>query len=509
MRSKKAIKNIISSLLQQLVVVVCGLILPRAIIGAYGSNVNGLISSITQFLSYITLLEAGIGPVVKSVLYKPIANKDKKLIEKILKSAQNFFNIISYIFIGYLIILCFIYPVLVNTEFSSGYTISLLIIISISIFAEYFFGMVYKLYLQAEQKTYITSNIQSITTILNTILSLILIKVGANIQIVKLVSSFIFVLRPIIQNIYVKKRYNINIKEVKEKYDLKQKWDGLAQHVAAVIYGNTDITLLTIFTDTLEVSVYGVYSSITKGIKNLVQAFTGGIDASFGDMYANNEKENLNKNFKIYEFFYFTMITIVYTCTLCLILPFVQIYTYGITDTNYYRPLFAYLIIISEYIWAIRLPYSSLTLALGHFKETQKGAWIEAITNLLISVILVKKFGINGVVAGTLIATTVRTMEFISHASNKILGRKLFYAYIHLVLTIIETILVFMIIHYIIINVAFKNYFIWIKYSIISVIISVVIILLINSIIYPKEMKEIIKIIKNNLKVSKKSGEKK
>ena len=78
MRSKKAIKNIISSLSQQIAVIICGLILPRAIIGTYGSNVNGLISSITQFLSYITLLEAGIGPVIKSVLYKPIANKEKK-----------------------------------------------------------------------------------------------------------------------------------------------------------------------------------------------------------------------------------------------------------------------------------------------------------------------------------------------------------------------------------------------------------------------------------------------
>ena len=57
MRSKKALKNIISSLLLQLVTVICGLILPRAIIGKYGSNVNGLISSITQFLTYITLLE--------------------------------------------------------------------------------------------------------------------------------------------------------------------------------------------------------------------------------------------------------------------------------------------------------------------------------------------------------------------------------------------------------------------------------------------------------------------
>ena len=110
MRSKKAIKNIISSLLQQLITILCGLILPRMIIGAYGSSVNGLISSMTQFLGYITLLEAGIGPVIKSVLYKPIANRDKKEIEKILKASQKFFSMLSYIFVIYLIVLCVLYP---------------------------------------------------------------------------------------------------------------------------------------------------------------------------------------------------------------------------------------------------------------------------------------------------------------------------------------------------------------------------------------------------------------
>lgn len=78
------------------------------------------------------------------------------------------------------------------------------------------------MYLQAEQKTYVTSIIQSMATILNAICVVVLIKMNASIQVVKLVSAFIFVLRPIMQNLYVKKKYNINLKNVKEKYDLKQ-----------------------------------------------------------------------------------------------------------------------------------------------------------------------------------------------------------------------------------------------------------------------------------------------
>lgn len=58
MRSKKAILNIITSLLLQVVVLICGFIVPKLIITNFGSDVNGLISSITQFLAYISLLES-------------------------------------------------------------------------------------------------------------------------------------------------------------------------------------------------------------------------------------------------------------------------------------------------------------------------------------------------------------------------------------------------------------------------------------------------------------------
>ena len=113
MKNKKLIKNIIISLLQQVVTIICGLILPKTIIKTYGSSTNGLINSITQFLTYISIVEAGVGTVVKSLLYKPIAEKNKNDIEKILKSAQNFYRTIALIFFVYIIILCIIYPQIV------------------------------------------------------------------------------------------------------------------------------------------------------------------------------------------------------------------------------------------------------------------------------------------------------------------------------------------------------------------------------------------------------------
>ena len=69
MRKKKAIINIIFSLLLQLVTVISGFIVPRLFIGKFGSEVNGLVNSIGSFVGYITLLQSGVGSVVKASLY--------------------------------------------------------------------------------------------------------------------------------------------------------------------------------------------------------------------------------------------------------------------------------------------------------------------------------------------------------------------------------------------------------------------------------------------------------
>lgn len=499
MRSKKAIVNVISSLMLQLVTIICGFIVPRLIIQNFGSNVNGLISSITQFLAYITLLESGFGPVVKSILYKPIAKKDKEEIKQILKSTEKFFKKISYIFAFYIIILCFAYPIIIGNQFDTIFTVSLVVIISISTFAEYYFGMTYKLYLQAEQKTYITSIIQIATTIANTILIIVLVYLGSNIQIVKLASAIIFVLRPILQNIYVKKKYNIDLKDVEGNYQIKQKWDGLAQHIAFVIHNNTDVVILTLFSSTIEVSVYSVYLLVVNGVKNLVHSLVGGIDASFGDMIAKGEKDTLRKNFRIYELLYFTIITIVFSCTLVLILPFISVYTKGIVDANYYRPLFAYLIVLAEFVWTIRLPYNSITLAAGHFKQTRNGAWVESFTNIIISIILVFRFGIDGVAIGTLIAMIIRTAEFIWHTSKYVLEIRIKESIKRIAILIIEVAVSAIIGTYLGNLFTVNSYFMWIIEAIIIAILTALIVIPTNFIVYKKDAKECFQIIRNIL----------
>lgn len=449
-------------LVLQVIVIIYGFVVPQIIIRQFGSSVNGLISSITQFLAYISLLESGFGPVVKSVLYKPIAKKDRNEILGILKTSDSFFKKIALVFVAYIVALCFIYPMIINSKFEYIFTISMILIIGISTFSEYYFGMTYRLFLQAEQKTYIISLIQILTYILNIIIIVIMAKFEASVHAIKLVSGLVFVLRPVLQNVYVKRKYNINLKDVKYGVDIKQKWDGLAQHIASVIHGNTDITILTIFSTLKEVSVYYVYFIVVKGIKNLISSFSAGIDASWGDMISKGEHDNLNRKFGMYEVVYNTINTIIFTCSIILIVPFISVYTMKFHDANYIRPLFGALLVISEYVWAIRMPYSSITLAAGHFKETKVGAWVESLVNIILSIIFVKRYGMVGIVIGTTAAMTIRTIEFIYHTNKYILKRQHIDTIKKLMVLIGETILIVILSRFIPMreNISYLNWFI-------------------------------------------------
>ena len=204
-RTQRLKRNTISSLVFQVTTLICGFILPRLILASYGSQVNGLVNSITQFLHVIAFLELGVGAVVQSALYKPLAEKDNILTSKIIRSAGNFFSKIAIILLVYIVILLGVYPLIVNKDFDYIYTGTLIIAIGISTFSQYYFGVVDRLLLAADQRGYIQYNAQTITLILNTLFCAILIKAGASIHAVKLVTSIIYLCRPIALRLYVNK----------------------------------------------------------------------------------------------------------------------------------------------------------------------------------------------------------------------------------------------------------------------------------------------------------------
>ena len=402
--------NSISSFCYQLTAIICGFILPRMILKVFGSEVNGLINSITQFLGFISFLELGVGAVIQSSLYKPLANKDIDEISKIAVSGQSFFTKVATALLIYVVLLIFIYPTLIDNSYGFLYTAIMIIVLCISSLSQYFFGIINRLLLIADQKGYISYFIQSFTLILNTFVSIVLINMGASIHIVKLASSLIFVTRPIILNIYVRKNYKINWKIKYDEEPIKQKWNGIAQHIAAVVLGGTDSVILSIFTGLKAVSVYSVYHLVVTGVTALVSSISNGFHSLIGNLWARQEIDKLRNLFGWMEWLIHTVTVLIFGITSILIIPFIVVYTKNITDINYVEPLFAYLIVAANALICLRDPYIIMILAGGHYKQTQHNYIIAAILNIAISVITVRRWGLVGVAIGTLIAMAYQTV---------------------------------------------------------------------------------------------------
>ena len=162
MRKKRLVWNSFTVIFNQIVIVISGFIVPRMILGVYGSTVNSLVSSITPFLAVITFMDMGIGTVVQASLYKPLAEKDSKKISMIVSSADRFFKKIAFGILLYVIILVFAYPRIVNQSFGAVYTGTLILAMCFNYFAQYFIGLKNQLLITADQKGYIAYVLNSI-----------------------------------------------------------------------------------------------------------------------------------------------------------------------------------------------------------------------------------------------------------------------------------------------------------------------------------------------------------
>lgn len=421
---KKLKLNSMMGLINQITILISGLILPRLILVYFGSEINGLTSSINQFLSIIRFLELGVGAVVQTALYKPIAKKNEHKTNVILASARQFFKRISSIFVFYVIALMFILPIVTESPIDYLGTSFLIFAMSISLFSQYYFGMVNTLLLNANQQNYLSMFASIITVTLNTLATVILIKYGASIQIVKLTTSLIYLLRPLFLKYYVERKYKFIDYDISpEKDAIPQKWNGMAQHVSITVMDSTDMIVLTLFSSLENVSVYAIHNLVVNGVVQLIQSTTSGIQSFFGNLLANDEISILNNYFTKIEWLIHTLITYIFGMTAVLLTPFVLIYTSGVEDANYNVPIFALVITIGKAIRILRLPYNTVILAGGHYKQTQNSSIIETMINIIVSLLAVHKFGLVGISLATIFALIYRQIYLIRYLSKNLIYR--------------------------------------------------------------------------------------
>lgn len=430
MKYKNGVLSAGFGILQQLLTLIFGLIVPRLFIRTFGSEMNGMLSSLGNLYSYLALVEAGVGTVAIQALYGPLGRDDKRGVNEIMAATAHFYNRAGWVYLLGVIGISIIYPLTLTTTIPFETVLLLSLLHGTGGVINFWVQGKYMVLLQAEGKKYLMSILSMVTYVANNILKLILLNNGFDVIAVHIGGFCISLAQMLFWLVYIRRNYKwLDFTVTPNKKALSQSNAVFVQQITWMICSNTDILVLTyVAKDLKAVSVYTVYLMIYSVVEKLFATFFGSFHYLLGQKY-NTDKEGYMHYHRVYEGLSMTGSFALYTVAFLLTTSFMRVYTAGITDVAYVDPYLPFLFTFMHLLSSGREASSRVINFAGHFKQMQWRAILESIINILTSVVLVLKLGIYGVLLGTIAAYLYRTNDIILYANKNILKRSSWHTY--------------------------------------------------------------------------------
>lgn len=233
-----------------------------------------------------------------------------------------------------------------------------------------------------------------------------------NIVITMAVASTTIFFRSFILWFYVRKNYQyIDYSEFPDESKLNKRWYALYLQILGVIHTGGPIVLATMFTDLKMVSVYTVFNLVTKGVGAVLGIFVSGLAASFGDVIAKREQDTLKRTYDEFELSYYTLISIIYSVTFIMLMPFIRLYTKNITDISYELPVFGFLMVLNGLLFNVKTPQGMLVISAGLYRETRWQTTMQGSILLGVGIIGGYYYGLVGIVLASIISNIYRDID--------------------------------------------------------------------------------------------------
>ena len=368
-------------------------------------GINGLFSNILTMLSFA---ELGIGNAILFKLYKPVAENDEEKIKSYVnfyKKAYRYIGIII-ITIGLLIIPFLKYIVTDAPNIKENITFIYVIFLlnsSVSYFFTYRRSILY-----AYQKEYKATLVETAVTVVSTILQMIFLVLTKN----YIVYLLIQILATIIKNVlvsykagkeypFIKEKKYEKISKSEEKSIFKDVKSLLLYKLGGSISNGTDNMIISAFVGISEVGLLSNYTTISNAINTFTNSLFNGFSASIGNLNAmenDEKKESTYYEILLLAFYIYTFIVAGITI---LSNPFIDIWIGQEYELNW---TVSFALGFNLYVEGLRYANYTFRNTLGLFKKGRFMPLISSITNIVLSLILVKPLGTFGVLIATSIA---------------------------------------------------------------------------------------------------------
>lgn len=420
---KKAAINFLVGIISQVIIIALGFIVPRIIMIHYGSDTNGLTNTIAQIFTYMALLEAGIGQAAQNALYPYISTDDKQRISIVMSAARRYYRKISVIYALVVLLVSFILPFALKTGVGFLTIFIYIIFEGLTALIGFYFTGVYSLFLFANGKTYVINTINLFVKVSCYGVKIFLAIRGFNIAFIQVGYFIVSLLQLSIYHQYMKKHYAwIDFNAVAPNYKLPDRNSYILTEIASTVFSSTDMIVLSVFVSTMCSSVYATYNMVFIALQTLLEAVYNSLKYILGQSY----QEGIDKYTRIHDTFnsvFMCGITILVSVAYWLMIPFIKLYTKGVTDINYVYSWLPFCFCWVQLISRSRSIAGNLTGIAGYAKPVSYISLIEAITNVVMSIFLVQFWGIYGVILATVCALPIKVVYVNYIAEKKVMNR--------------------------------------------------------------------------------------
>ena len=407
---RNAKRNALFGLLEKLTTLAFPFLTRTIIIYYLGAEYIGLGSLFSSVLQVLSIGELGFSSAITFCMYKPVAENDKKAINRLLLYYRNVYKVIGCVILVVGIILLPFLPKLIKGDVPGDINLYILYCMYLgnTVIGYLFFAYRHSL-LSAYQREDIVSKINMVIQLIGGIVQIILLISFRNYYFYYGVTILISIIKNIFL-FYTTKRmypqyYCEGRIEKEEKALITEKIKGLMiGKIGGISRNSLDSIFISGFLGLTITAMYSNYFYIMNSVTLLLAVFSNAIVAGIGNRIIIFSKEKNHKDMLQYDFLYMWLVMICTACLLCLYQPFTSL-VWG------ERMLFPdhIMILFCLYFFQIQngqIRYVYATAA-GLWWENRYRDIAETLANCLLNYFLGKYFGVVGILVATLISNFV------------------------------------------------------------------------------------------------------
>ena len=415
MRSKKVLINSIFGMAGYAILMLSNFITRSVFVDQLGLSMAGVDTTFKNFLQVLSLAELGLSTGLLYKLYKPIEEKNNREIKRVLNFYKQAYKVIASVFMGGAVVLAFVVNFFIeDTDKSPLYISFLFILYAGDTVASYLFAN-RKALIVADQNNYLVNRNDAfiaLITLISQVTLLYLTKSFIVYAVVKIVCRLIGA--SLIGNKFKKMYPEIAKDKSKEtitgderKSLIKNMSAMLCHRIGGVSVTATGSAITSKMLGTVQAGIYGNYTIITTALMQLVTQVFNGVTASFGNIITVESKETIYKRFKLLYFFNYLIFSFFTVSVGVIVQPFMMLWMHG-DPNSLFQNRTVVLLLCYFYIFGIRRVVLMAKDSAGLFRQDQWFAILEAVLNIVMSVVFVLWFkSVDGILLANILSMLI------------------------------------------------------------------------------------------------------